>query len=262
VAPLFCEAGMRRLDDIVRPGLLCVFDFDGTLAPIVTQPDAARLPPDVLQRLTELSAHVPVGILTGRSIADITPRLGFDVEYLVGNHGLEGVPGWEARSDVYAAMCRGWKDALTAALRDPRFDDGIVLEDKRYSLSVHYRLARDQAEAEGRLQELLHGLQPPPRIVAGKCVFSLMPQDGADKGSAMEELMRISGATGAIYVGDDVTDEDVFRLRRDDLLSVRIEESPDSNAEFFVQNWQDIVPLLDELIERLRKHHGDTAPRG
>lgn len=261
MTPLFSDAGKRRLDDIVRPGMLCVFDFDGTLAPIVTQPDEVRLPPHVLQRLTELSGHVPIGILTGRSVVDIAPRLGFDVDYLVGNHGLEGVPGWEARSDTYAALCRQWKDALTAALRDTQYGPGIVLEDKRYSLSVHYRHAKDQAEAAERLKVLLAGLQPPARVVAGKCVFSVMPQDGADKGSALEELMRISGASGAIYVGDDVTDEDVFRLKRDDLLTVRIEPAPDSHAEFFLHGWHDIVQLLDELIERFRRYHGDKPPR-
>lgn len=261
MSPMFSDAGKRRLDDMVRPGLLCAFDFDGTLAPIVTQPDAACLPPNVLQRLTELSGHAQIAILTGRSVADIAPRLGFKVDYLVGNHGLEGVPGWQARSDAYAALCRNWKDALTIALRDPKYDAGIVLEDKHYSLSLHYRLAQDQAEAADRLTALLASLQPPARIVAGKCVFSVMPQDGADKGSALEELMRISGAPGAIYVGDDVTDEDVFRLKRDDLLSVRIEHASDSNAEYFLHGWHDIVQMLDELIERFRRRPGSHPSR-
>ena len=260
MTPLFSDAGRRRLDDIVRPGVLCAFDFDGTLAPIVTQPDQVRLPPNVLQQLMELSGHAQIAILTGRSVADIAPRLGFQADYLIGNHGLEGVPGGQARSDAYAALCRGWKDALTAALRDPQYDPGIVLEDKRYSLSVHYRLARDQADAERRLKTLLANLQPPARIVAGKCVFSVMPSDGVDKGSALEELMRISGATGVIYVGDDVTDEDVFRLKRKDLLSVRVEHAPGSEAEFFLQDWHDIAQMLDELIQRLRKHHGNNPP--
>ena len=259
--PLFSAAGRRRLDEIVRPGLLCAFDFDGTLAPIVMHPDDVRLPPTVLQRLVTLSGHARIAILTGRAVADIAPRLGFEADYLVGNHGLEGVPGWQARSDATAALCRDWKKSLTMALRDPQYDPGIMLEDKHYSLSVHYRLARDQAEAEQRLKELLAGLQPPPRIVAGKCVFSVMPQGGGDKGGALEELMRLSGAAGAIYVGDDVTDEDVFRLKRADLLSVRVEYAPDSNAQFFVHGYQEIEQLLDELIERLSKHDESEPSR-
>jgi trehalose 6-phosphate phosphatase len=261
--PLFSDIGMRRLDEIVQPGLLCAFDFDGTLAPIVPQPDQARMPPEVLQRVVALSGYAPIAIVTGRAIVDIAPRLGFDPDYLVGNHGLEGVPGWQARSDAFARLCRAWKDALSTALQDhDRYDSGIAMEDKHYSLSVHYRLAHDPAKAEQQLNALLATLQPPARIVAGKYVFNVMPQDGADKGGALEELMRISGARGAIYVGDDVTDEDAFRLRRDDLLSVRIEQSANSDAEFFVQDRQSILRVLDELIARLRKHHpGNNPPR-
>ena len=262
MTPLFSDAGMRRLDAIVRPGVLCAFDFDGTLSPIVAQPDQARMPPDVLQRLVALSGYAPIAIVTGRAIANIAPRLGFDPDYLVGNHGLEGVPGWQGRSDAFAALCRGWKGALTTALQDHgRYDPGIAMEDKHYSLSVHYRSAHDPAKAERQLKTLLENLQPPARIVAGKYVFNVVPQDGADKGGALEELMRISGASGAIYAGDDVTDEDVFRLGRHDLISVRIERSANSAAAFFVQDGHGILQLLDELIARLRKLHGSNPPR-
>lgn len=250
---LFSEAGLRRLDDIVQPGLLCVFDFDGTLSPIVMQPDKAHLPLDILQRLVELSAYAPIAIITGRSVADIRPRLAFEPDFLVGNHGLEGVPGCEPHGARYEEVCRGWENMLSTALKDrTHFDAGIWIENKQYSLSVHYRRARDQSKAETQLSELFTSLVPPARVIAGKRVFSLLPQDAADKGIAFEQLMHISGARSAIYVGDDITDEDVFRLQRRDLLSVRIEHAPDSAADFFLQRALDIVQLLDELIKRLR----------
>lgn len=262
MTPLFSDAGMRRLDSIAQPGLLCAFDFDGTLAPIVAQPDQACLPPEVKQRLVALSAYAPIAIITGRSIADITPRLEFEPDYLVGNHGLEGVPGSQERSAAFIAQCRDWREMLSAALQDSsRFDPRIAIEDKRYSLSVHYRHAHDPGRAEAQLQELLARLEPPPRIVAGKYVFNVVPQDGLDKGGALEELMRISGATRVIYAGDDVTDEDVFRLKRADLLSVRVEQSAQSDAQFFLSEWNQILQLLDELIARLRTHHGEKNPR-
>ncbi|MDB5839045.1 MAG: otsB [Herminiimonas sp.] len=259
---IFSVAGLRRLDEIVQPGLLCVFDFDGTLSPIVSQPDDAGLPADVLQRILELLKLAPVAILTGRSLADIRTRLGFEPDYVVGNHGLEGVPGWEWRATQFEDVCRSWSAAILAALQDKaRFDPGITLEDKKFSLSVHYRMARDPVQAEARLAELFAGLMPPPRVISGKFVFSLLPKDGIDKGSALQELLRISGASSVIYVGDDVTDEDVFRLQRRDLLSVRVEKSHASAAEFYLARWQDIVSLLDELIRRLRETEGNAAPR-
>jgi trehalose 6-phosphate phosphatase len=249
---LFDDAGMERLDEIVQPGLLCVFDFDGTLSPIVPQPDCAALPPEVRERLLTLTTLAPVAILTGRSLSDIRTRLGFEPHYVIGNHGLEGMPGWEGRSSSYAAACAAWRSALEGAFCDKqRFDPGIRLEDKGYSLSVHYRMARNKAQTEQRLRALFETLLPPPRVVDGKCVFSLMPVDAAHKGGALEELMQQAGSGTAIYVGDDVTDEDVFRLRRPDVLTVRIEPHPDTAAEFYLPAMPDIVQLLDELVRRL-----------
>jgi trehalose 6-phosphate phosphatase len=251
---LFDESGLRRLDEIVQPGMLCVFDFDGTLSPIVTQPDKACLPSEVRERLVTLTMLAPVAILTGRSLSDIGKRLGFEPHYVIGNHGLEGMPGWEGRSKDYAAACAAWRSALDVALCDKqRFDPAIRLEDKAYSLSVHYRGVRNQAQAEQRLSALFSTLAPAPRVVAGKCVYSLMPQDAAHKGGALEELMQQAGAATAIYVGDDVTDEDVFRLRRQDVLTVRIEPHPATAAEFYLPAMPDIVQLLDELVRRLAR---------
>lgn len=246
---LFSEPGFRRLDEIVRQRLLCAFDFDGTLAPIVLRPEHARLPDDIRQHLLELSEYAPVAIITGRSVEDICSRLGFDPDFIVGNHGLEGVPGWEAQASRHQAMCIGWHIQLAQALLDY---SGIQLEDKRYSLSVHYRSAQDAEQAVARLTALFATLEPQPRVVAGKYVFNLLPQDAGHKGNALEQLIAISGASHALYVGDDVTDEDVFRLQRRDLLSVRVEHAPHSAAEFFLPQPEDIVQLLTELAARLR----------
>lgn len=262
MAELFSDAGMRRLDAIVQPGMLCVFDFDGTLSPIVPEPDCARLPPNVRERLMALATLAPVAILTGRSLDDVKKRLGFEPHYVIGNHGLEGLPGWEGKSAEFATACDGWREALFMAMRDrKRFDPGIRIEDKRYSLSVHYRMAKNPKETETRLAALFSKLSPPPRVVDGKFVFSLMPDEALNKGSALLQLMAQSGASGAIYVGDDVTDEDVFRLRRPDILTVRIEPHADSAAEFHLPTMPDIVRLLDELVRRLARQSQDLTPR-
>lgn len=249
----YSELSAARLDEIVKPGLLCAFDFDGTLAPIVAQPDKARLPLGILQRLAALAHHAPIAIITGRSLADIRARLDFEPDFVVGNHGIEGLPGWEPRAEHCRRLCMEWEQKLTAALQDRTiFDPGIRIENKGYSLSVHYRLARNPADAEIRLSKLFASRINSARIVAGKCVFNLLPQDSADKGMALEKLMDASGARSAIYVGDDVTDEDIFRLRRPELLSVRVGCGVGSAAEFFLHHRLDIFQLLDDLIRRLR----------
>jgi len=250
--PLFSETGEKRLDEVARPGLLCAFDFDGTLAPIVPQPDDARMQEHVKDRLVQLSEYAPIAIITGRSLQDIHARLDFAPDFVVGNHGQEGMPGWEARGAEHERLCAAWKAQLSQKLNRWGDGAGIELEDKRYSLSVHYRRAQNPQEAAALVKDLLHGLEPSPRIVDGKFVYNVVPQDAYHKGSALEQLMRIVDAEAALYAGDDVTDEDVFRVKRDDLLSVRVEQAAASAAEFFLPNFCDMARFLDRLIERLR----------
>jgi trehalose 6-phosphate phosphatase len=198
-------------------------------------------------------------------VQDLRARLQFTPDFLVGNHGMEGISEWEQQARDYQSACAAWSRVIAIALQDTsRFDPQIKMEDKRYSLSLHYRLAQDQGATETRLRELLAGLTPAPRVVAGKCVFNLVPQGAPHKGNALEKLMRDSALRNAIYVGDDVTDEDVFRLQRPDVLSVRVEYTACSAAEFYVERLADVERLLDELIARLRQRaigrDGSPAP--
>jgi trehalose 6-phosphate phosphatase len=246
---LFSKAGERRLDQIVQRGMLCAFDFDGTLAPIVERPESVHLPPDIMHRLGTLSLYAPIAIITGRSIHDMKKYLRFSPDFLIGNHGLEGLPGWGRHARTYAKQCQEWANRIALALQDPAYA-GVWIEDKRYSLSVHYRTSPDPNAVRPQLENLLQQLTPAPRIVSGKYVFNLVPQKSTDKGGALAHLMLARDFRSAIYVGDDVTDEDVFRLRRPDILSIRVEQTADSAAEFFLQKRQDMVRLLDELIRR------------
>ena len=246
--PLFSVAGRHRLDQIVQPGVLCVFDFDGTLSPIVPQPDDAHLPDEVFRRLLSLSQLAPVAVLTGRSLEDIRPRLGFEPQYLVGNHGLQGLPGWERNSAAWRSVCEQWVAQLKSGLPA---DPGVVVENKQYSLALHYRHARDPARMAQQLRELIDALDPAPRVVDGKFVYNLLPDAACDKGTALERLIETSACSTALYIGDDVTDEDAFRIQHPGLLTIRIEPHDQSAAEFYLPQRHDIVHLLDHLIERL-----------
>jgi trehalose 6-phosphate phosphatase len=260
MTPLFSASGLQRLDRMAGPGLLCVFDFDGTLAPIVARPEHVVLPESVQERLIALSKLAPVAILTGRGVEDLRARLHFEPDFLIGNHGIEGVADWARRTAEYEAVCSKWADSLRATLHGSSLDEGIEMEDKRFSLSLHYRLAQDQQATARRLQTLFDQLDPAPRIVAGKCVFNLVPQGAPNKGQALEHLMRDQAVRNAMYVGDDITDEDVFRLSRPDLLSIRVERGSESAAEFYLEQRADVERLLDELITRLKQQGVTRTP--
>jgi trehalose 6-phosphate phosphatase len=243
---LFSNGGLAALKNFVMPDMLCLFDFDGTLAPLVAEPAAAFLPHAVQHSLHRLQQLAKVGIVTGRSLADLSARLEFHPDYLVGNHGLEGLPGWEQRAAEFAAICAAWRIAL--ANRLAAIDGGIQLEDKHYSLSLHYRHARHPEQAMQALLPMFAQLSPPPRVIAGKFVWNLLPPGASDKGRAVEALINLAQAPRTLYVGDDVTDEDVFILQRDDLMTVRVGHAAYSAAQFFIPDRKTILALLDQLL--------------
>ena len=249
--PLFSDRGRTQIDRIVRPGVLCAFDFDGTLSPFNGY-EHASLPEEIRQRLLRLQALTPIAVLTGRALPDIRDRLPFKPDFLVANHGQEGVPGKEKDSGKYRRMVDCWAEAIENALSDPaRYDHGVSLENKRYSLAVHYRKAADYDATEGRLTRLFAEVAPTAHVLPGKFVYNLIPPGASDKGDALSELMKAAGASTAVYVGDDWTDEDVFALENPDILTIRIEKSDGSRAQFYLETQEDIATLLDVLIEKL-----------
>ena len=228
------------------PRTLFAFDFDGTLAPIVADPARARLRAPTRRLLAQLARRRPCAVISGRSLADLVPRLaGLEMKLLVGNHGAE----WHDTpppSRAPAAV-KAWRARLHERLSGVH---GVVLEDKGGSLAVHYRAALDQTAAERRVHAEARDL-PAVRLVPGKCVLNLVPADALHKGSALELACRRLGCTSALFVGDDVTDEDVFAHRPPrglTWLGVRVGRSGKSDAEFCVRDQDEVDELLQILI--------------
>lgn len=260
---LFSGDGWRALHDFVRPDLLCLFDFDGTLVALEPRPEQVNVPAKVFERLHALQQRARVGIVTGRSLKDMHRMLNsaFEPDYLIGNHGIEGLPGWGKHASAFEAVCERWQVQLQSAIAS--IDKRIWIEYKRYSLSIHYLQAQHPQAVALQLSRLFERLSPPPKIVAGKAVFNLLPEGASDKGRAVTELMKLTGASCALYAGDDVTDEYVFALARDDIFSVRVGDCSNSDADFLIPDHEAIVPLIDGLINCLtdprvkeRQHNG------
>ncbi len=250
---LFSAAGVQALREFSAAPLICLFDFDGTLAPIEKDPMQVFLPLAVQQKLQALQRFVRVGIVTGRALKDLRSRLGFVPDYLIGNHGIEGIMDWESRTLNFPAQCALWAEQLGAAIQ--LIDPAIWIEDKHYSLSVHFLQARDVQNARQQLSLLIAQLEPAPRVIPGKNVFNLIPATAMDKGQAVVQLLLQAQVAHAIYVGDDVTDEDVFQLHHPDIFTVRVGRGVQSAAAFFIPDYQYIGDLLDLLLSSLNQHN-------
>lgn len=220
------------------------FDFDGTLAPIRPTPDEVAMEARTAGAFAELTRRLPVAVVTGRGVDDVRARLAGTPRWVVGNHGAEGLPGADpARQRAQAATCAAWQAQLAAmeALSGP----GILLEDKRYTLSLHYRLAPDRAAAQARLAAALAALRPPPDIVPGKCVFNLLPAGSHDKFRALREL---ADGAAVFFAGDDENDEIVFRQAPPSWVTVKVGCEGPSAARFRLAHQEEMADCLELLL--------------
>ncbi|HKW02985.1 MAG TPA: trehalose-phosphatase [Vicinamibacterales bacterium] len=223
---------------------LVAFDFDGTLAPIASRPADAAMRASTVRLLSIVARRYPCVIVTGRSLRDVTERLhGAPVE-IVGNHGAEP----QAKGvDVRRVIARAKRAVTPIVKRWP----GAWVEDKIYSLSVHYRQAEEapaSVAAVNRLGRRLPGI----RVVPGKLVMNLVARGAPDKGIAVEAARRRHDCRRVIFVGDDYTDESVFREARPSrLLGVRVGPYENTRAGFGLRRQEEIDRLLAALV-RLR----------
>jgi trehalose 6-phosphate phosphatase len=243
---LFTPDGERALAEVMRHRPLLAFDFDGTLAPIVARPDEAHVPEAVAHGLACLAHELPVAVVTGRSVQDVRPRLGFQPRWVVGNHGAEdpdvGPPS--AASQALDALRR-----RIGAHCEALVDAGVEVEDKRYSIALHYRLAPDPGRALVCIEELLQGIEPALKRFGGKCVVNVVATGLPDKGDAVATLLQRAGAGAAVFVGDDVNDEAVFMRAEPHWLTVRIgRDDPLSRAMFFLDSEAELALVLEKML--------------
>jgi trehalose 6-phosphate phosphatase len=256
VTPLFSKKGREELRRLARGTTLYAFDFDGTLAPIVPDPAQARAAERVTRPLAQLAQLVPVAVVSGRAQRDLIERLPCEIAYLVGNHGNEGLPT-EQDSTRLVEICRAWRTGLELQLLAPEFE-GVRLEDKGQSLSLHYRAAPDPAAASAVLRKLAHGLAPQPTVIDGKMVLNLLPPDAMTKFEALQTLVAHEGVDNVFFVGDDDTDEIVFERAPADWTTVRIDPVDDSRARFCLNEQASIEVLLAHLVA---EHEAEPARR-
>lgn len=241
----------ERLKELAQsPVLLIATDFDGTLAPIVQDPAAAVIDPGAIAALCAL-ADLPcthVAILSGRARADLMMRIpAARGIHLIGSHGLEHdalcVPtGAETRRiDALAVELAAVAEKYA----------GTFVERKPFGVVLHYRRAApsDGAAAAREARAIAAGNED---IFTrdGACVVEFMSRAG-DKGTALRHLQHRIGASGIVFVGDDVTDEDAFAVLPASDLSIKVGDG-ETTAQYRVDSPSEVVTVLGELLEARR----------
>ncbi len=214
----------ERLDEIARsPVLLVASDYDGTIAPIVSDPSAAEADREALVALRVLTEmpQTHVAIISGRALQDLAQRTKeAENVHLVGSHGSEFEAGFPAPlPEESQALLLRLKTALSSvASATP----GLLLEEKPASFALHYRNAGEAAGAAA-VDAVLRGpaAWPGVQLRPGKMVIELGVVH-TNKGLALEKLRQRLGATAVIYLGDDLTDEDAFATLKGPDVGIKV----------------------------------------
>ncbi len=251
-----------RGEAFLRAGARVVLlsDFDGTLTPLVGQPGRARLPARARRALERLARRpgLHVGIVSGRSLADIRRRVKLGRAAYVGSHGMEYVvPGERPVRLVgreYSPLLRQLRERVQRLLPRVR---GLRWEAKPYSVALHYRQA-SSGDVPGVLSAAGHAereFHPAFRLQRGKKVVEFLPNVGASKATAVRAILsKLKGKSRdlciPVYFGDDLTDEPVFREIGREGWTVKVGRSrAPTAARYYLRSPAEVVRWLEWLGE-------------
>lgn len=244
-------------------------DYDGTLAPIVNDPSKAFLSPFTKQLIKALAETpgVEIVVISGRSLPEIKRLVNIPGLTYVGNHGFE-IEGPSMRH-VHPSSERAVKlfsriaKQLTRAFK---IDSGILVENKKLTLSVHYRNLEPKmvSEAKKLFEKILTSYLTANQveIIEGKKVWEIRPALAWNKGATVLWLLERSVAALnsmilPIYIGDDQTDETAFHSLKQSGLTIRVTDNPseETHAKYFLRGPEEVV----EFLKRIKDLKVETA---
>lgn len=258
-AEVWLPSAMANSDRIFRSltaGRPAIFlDYDGTLTPIVAEPTMATLSDRMRHILSELGKHCTVSIVSGRDLDNVRKMVGLEQLTYVGSHGFE-VLGPEGSyrqggkgEPFLPSLAKAEEGLLAVAEQVP----GAWVERKKFAVTMHYR--RVEEKDVPRLERLFDKVaseHPDLRKAGGKKVFELLPNIDWNKGRMVESLLEMMGSNGErtvpLFIGDDVTDEDAFRVLADTGVTVVVSDHPrESAASYSLKDVNEVALFLERL---------------
>jgi len=266
----FCNREYRRPSALARweelqakvgrRSLAVFLDYDGTLTPIVSRPELARIDETMHSVVRDLADVCPTAIVSGRGREDVMELVGLDNVYYAGSHGfdIQGPNGSHIQYEVDPSLESEMEAAARQLGTDAEGIEGVIVEDKRFSVAVHYRMVseKDVSRLERAVDRVV-AEHPKLRRADGKKVFEVRPKIDWDKGKALLWLLEALGLSDSqltpVYIGDDTTDEDAFRAIREAGIAVLVAEAPrPTEATYFLQDTDEVAEFLRRLTSIVR----------
>lgn len=240
-----------------RPAVF--LDYDGVLSPIVDRPEDARMTPSMRQVVRDLAGRCSVCVVSGRDRVVVQELMGVDDLVVAGSHGFDI---WHPERGTLEHEAASGFEELVAETTQRLTEEvgslpGVLVEVKRASVAVHYRLA--DADDTRRVYELVEKLlteRPDElKVTPGKMVYELQPKLDWNKGRAVDYLLDALDLTSPglvpIYLGDDVTDEDAFATLHDRGVGIYVGDAADldrlTKATFTLTDVPEVETFLATL---------------
>lgn len=258
----------NRIENLLKGKFVYLFlDYDGTLSRIADMPDRAFIPKKTKELIRELSKfpECRIAVISGRALKDIKKRIGIKNIVYAGNHGLE-IEGPKINYSVplspnYKKILKKIKSKLGFELEPIK---GVFLEDKGFSFSVHYRLVDKKkiplVKSAFYSITLPYKTRNDIKIGYGKKVLEIKPPLNWNKGKVVLWLLAKKPFTAKefkkkvlpIYIGDDITDEDAFKVLKKSSIAIFVGKAKDTKAGFYLKNPAEVAEFLRVILERLR----------
>jgi len=241
--------------------LMLALDYDGTLVPIYRRPEQACPDPELLNLLGELSQEATVVILTGRDQRNMERWIPAPAITIVASHGAEWRYNGRWEPLLFTQKNQNPLKTLTERLEEVfRETPGVIIESKGASVAFHYRLVNRHSQPDilNRFEELVGRWMEDNEafeLLEGKCVKEIRPL-GLNKGRALHRVVEMLGLSDApvLAMGDDRTDEDMFRSLGDQDVSILV-GAGDTRAAVCLRDVWEARELLKEIL-RIRKKSG------
>ncbi|XWS41544.1 hypothetical protein CRYUN_Cryun17cG0090900 [Craigia yunnanensis] len=248
--------------------IVMFLDYDGTLSPIVEDPDRAFMSKKMRKTVRKLAKCFPTAIVSGRCRDKVYKFVKLAELYYAGSHGMD-IKGPEKRSksnkDSESVLFQPASEFLPMIdevykqlIETTKSTPGAKVENNKFCLSVHFRCVDEKKWSE-LAQQVKSVLKEYPklRLSQGRKVLEIRPTIKWDKGKALEFLLESLGFANCsdvfpVYIGDDRTDEDAFKILRDrgQGFGILVSKFPkDTSASYSLQEPDEVMDFLRRLVE-------------
>ncbi|THG06574.1 hypothetical protein TEA_023295 [Camellia sinensis var. sinensis] len=234
--------------------IVMFLDYDGTLSPIVEDPDRAFMTNEMRQAVRDVAKYFPTAIISGRCRAKVYNFVRLSQLYYAGSHGMDikgPSKGCKCRNDNQVVPFQPAREFLPmidkvykALLEKTKSTPGAKVENNKFCISVHYRCV-DETSWTTLAEQVKSVLNEYPKLKLnqGRKVLEIRPIIKWDKGKALEYLLESLGYANSdnvlpVYIGDDRTDEDAFKVLRDrgQGFGILVTKAPkETNASYSLQ---------------------------